>query len=93
MSEEDDTKCCRMTFKVRTALEMFKNHLSTELWKRLEAPLISLYFASKESDLFVVFKVVLSKSSPDFLTVFQGFTVCERSFLKDLFFHLIWSLV
>lgn len=25
--EDDDTKCCSMTFKVRTALEMFKNHL------------------------------------------------------------------
>lgn len=55
-------------------------------WKHFESPLISLYFASKESDIPIIFKVFLCSGSSGFLKVCQSFSL-------DLMpYHLQWNV-
>lgn len=45
------------------------------LCRNLDQLLISLYFTSKEPDLLVIFRVLLSNSPPGFLKVFEHFSL------------------
>lgn len=68
--------------------------LDAVLCKCLELPLISLYFASEEPEFLVIFKGVLSRTSPDYMKVFQGILCTLASFSLHLqSIPCIWSFL
>lgn len=60
---------------MKSLLGEYSSGTNTVLCKGFEPPLTSLNFASKEPDVFVIFKVVFGNGSPGFLEVCQCFSL------------------